>query len=201
MLPLFNLFSSLISYGDTKKSPPLVAFHLAVNTSLCRRQGRTRPFEDHPLHALSSGPSQVSSLHKHRKLDGMGFSVRTWSCFRTMHVLATSTPYMLHLPNPLPAIIKVCDNRFLTASSFHLLKSVSVCSHLSLPPALPTVPSSSLVTMLSILGLALAALPLFANAQDSSEQGQSTVMSITMQPASSSVGKSITTISHQKDGN
>jgi len=57
-----------------------------------------------------------------------------------MHVLATSTPYMLRLPNPLPAIIKVCDNRFLTASSFHLLKSVSVCSHFFLLPALPSVP-------------------------------------------------------------
>jgi len=66
-----------------------------------------------------------------------------------------------------------------------------------LPPACPSIRSTpSPVTMLSILGLALAALPLFANAQDSSEQGQSTVMSITMQPASSSVSKSITTISH-----
>jgi len=69
MKPLFNLFSSLKSYRNRNNNSRLVVHDLAVNTYLCRKQGRKRPFEDHPLHALSSSPSQVSSLHKHGKLE------------------------------------------------------------------------------------------------------------------------------------
>lgn len=97
---------------------------------------------------------------------------------------------------PLVAIQKVSDNRpcpvlFILYSAHH--RSITHLLHSSI---LYHLPRSTSNTMLSILGLALAALPLSVNAQDSSDQGQSTVMSVTVAPASSSVGTSNLTVLH-----